>query len=159
MLSTEESTQKWKITKDNTSREQYEDTYVSVIGQRMEKKSGTDGYDRLDDSRSSQPRTLLEWIIWRSIQIRWLHCSKPLLIEFSISYRTVRRHSIKVNEYKRTTRWLPILTGIGPHLNRDGPNPKQLRAACRMSGEQHGYGDTQSNQTARCGFADTDWEI
>ena len=34
-------------------------------------------------------------------------------------------------QYKRKRPVLPMQTGIGLHLNRDGPNPKQLKAACR----------------------------
>ena len=55
-----ESEKKSGLTKDDSFGEQYEDTYVSVISWRMQKKSGTDEYDGLDDSRSSQLRTMLE---------------------------------------------------------------------------------------------------
>ena len=56
LLSTEESTRKRKITKGDSSREQYEHIYVSVISWRMLKKPGMDEYDGLDDSRSCQQK-------------------------------------------------------------------------------------------------------
>jgi hypothetical protein len=54
-----ESEKKTVLTK-GSSGEQYEDTYVSIISWRMLKKSGMDEYDGLNDSRSCQPKTLLE---------------------------------------------------------------------------------------------------
>ena len=49
LLSTEESTRKRKITEGDSSGEQYEDIYVSVISWRVLKKSGTDEYDGTPD--------------------------------------------------------------------------------------------------------------
>jgi hypothetical protein len=55
----------------------------------MLKKPGMNEYDGLDDSRSSQLRTLLEQIGLNDLMKEYPNSMVPLLIEFSVFYRIV----------------------------------------------------------------------
>ena len=120
LLSTEESTRKRKkiqgLTKGNSSGEQYEDTSVSVISWPEHAEEIRDGriWWGLNDLMKEYPDSMV---------------TKPLLIEFSISHRTVWRHPIQVND-ALTADVVSTLIGM---VGRSGRNQERIKVVDLMA--------------------------